>query len=140
MLPDKLFLEIVTPTQLVYSGDVTEVVLPGLQGYLGVLPGHAPLVTELAVGEITFTPRATQKRQRVFCAWGFAEVLPEQVSVLAQVAEKAEAIDLARAQSARDRAEQRLRAKDPDTDFMRAQLALQRALGRMQVSGRAGRE
>lgn len=136
MLPEKIFLEIVTPTQLVYNGEVTEVSLPGLDGYLGILPGHAPLISELAIGEISFTSFADRTKQHIFCAWGFAEVLPEQVSILAQIAERAADIDVDRAQSAKQRAEQRLQSKDPDTDFKRAQLALTRALARIEVAGK----
>ncbi|MBI1746282.1 MAG: F0F1 ATP synthase subunit epsilon [Acidobacteria bacterium] len=139
MLPEKFFLEIVTPSQLLYSGNVTEATVPGLAGYMGILPGHAPLISELTIGEISFVEQASRRKHHMFCAWGFCEVLPEQVSVLAQIAERAEDIDLSRAESAKARAEQRLNAKDPDTDFKRVQLALARALHRIQLAKKSNR-
>lgn len=136
MLPDRIFLEIVTPNKLIFSGYVEEVYLPGANGYLGILPGHAPLISELQIGEISYRPKGRQKMEYVACSWGVAEVLPEKVSVLAEVAEKATEIDVARAQQAKERAEKRLYSKDPDVDFRRAQLALQRALIRLQVAAK----
>ena len=135
-LPDKLKLEIVAPDCLLFSGNVDEVSVPGVRGYLGILPGHAPLLAELKIGEICY--RQGDRRNYLFCSWGFLEVLPDRVSVLAQIAERPEAIDVSRAHAARDRAEKRLKSKDPDIDFKRAQVALERALGRLQVAGRAG--
>ena len=135
-LPEKLKLEIVSPERLLYSDEVDEVTVPGVRGYLGILPGHAPLIAELKVGEISF--RQGEKRGHLFCSWGFVEVLPDRVSVLAEVAERPEDIDVSRAQAARDRAEKRLRSKDPHVDFDRARIALERSVARLQVAGRAG--
>lgn len=137
MLPDSLFLEIVAPGKLVFSGYVEEVSVPGLNGYLGILPGHAPLLAELRIGEISYRIKGEAAKRYVFCSWGFVEVLPDKVSVLAEVAEKPEEIDVGRAQSAKERAEQKLRSKDPYIDFNRANLALQRALIRLQVANKA---
>ncbi|HUK86937.1 MAG TPA: ATP synthase F1 subunit epsilon, partial [Terriglobales bacterium] len=97
-------------------------------------PGHAPLITELAVGEITY--RNVEITSHLAVAWGFAEVLPDRVTILAQTAEKAEEIDVARAQNARDRAQARLQGGDPETDFDRALVALERALVRLQVAAK----
>src|SRR5678815_3693837 len=99
-------LEIVTPEKMVVKESAEELQIPGKKGYLGILPGHAPLITELAVGEITY--RSGQKTGRVAVAWGFAEVLPDKVTILAETAEKAEEIDVARAEKSRQRAEERL--------------------------------
>ena len=108
--------------------------IPGKNGYLGVLPGHAPLITELAVGEITY--RRGGSTQRLAVAWGFAEVLPEKVTILAQTAERSEEVDAARAERARERAEARLKSGGSDTDYVRAQAALERAQARLDVAGK----
>ena len=127
-------LEIVTPDKLVVDDRAEEMQIPGKNGYLGVLPGHAPLITELAVGEINYRRGGTT--QRLSVAWGFAEVLPEKVTILAQTAERADEVDVARAQRARERAQTRLKSADPDTDFPRAQTALERAQARLEVAGK----
>ena len=137
-LPEKLRLEIVTPDRLLFSGDVDEASVPGVEGYLGILPGHAPLLSELKVGEVTY--RQGEKRTHLFCSWGFLEVLPDRVSVLAEVAERPEEIDVNRAQQAKERAEKRLKSKDRDIDYTRAQIALERALIRLQLAGKHGRQ
>lgn len=126
-------LEIVTPERLVVKAAVEELELPGESGHLGILPGHAPLITELSVGEITY--RAEGKLQRLAVAWGFAEVLPDKVTILAETAEKAEEIDVARAQAAKQKAEELVKKAGPDgnTD---AQAALERAQARLDVAGK----
>jgi F-type H+-transporting ATPase subunit epsilon len=129
---EAIHLEVVTPERRLMSEVVDEVVLPGSEGYLGVLPGHTPLLTSLGIGLIMY--RRGSVRRQLAIAWGFAEVLPDRVSVLAEIAERAEEIDRDRAQKARDRALGRLRGRAPDTDFKRAQVALQKALVRIQVS------
>ncbi len=133
MLPDAIFLEIVSPARLIFSGQVYEVTVPGLSGQLGILPGHAPLLSELQIGEISYKLKGEATGISVFCSWGFVEVLPDKVSVLAEVAEKPEEIDVKRAQTAKERAEQRLQSKDPYIDFNRANLALQRSIIRLQI-------
>jgi F-type H+-transporting ATPase subunit epsilon len=126
-------LEIVTPEkQLVKDVAAEEIQIPGLTGYLGILPGHAPLITELAVGTITY--RVSGATQTLAVAWGFAEVLPEKVTILAEAAERPEEIDTARAQKAKDRAEERLKSNDPEVDYDRAEDALQRAETRLKVA------
>lgn len=135
-LPEKIKLDVVTPDRLLFSGDVDEVSVPGVEGYLGILPGHAPLLSELKIGEIML--RQGEKRTYFFCSWGFLEVLPDRVTVLAEIAERPEDIDVSRAQQAKERAERRLRSKDQEVDFNRAQVALERALIRLQIAGKAG--
>ena len=131
-MPDTFQLEIVTPEKLVVNESVEEAQIPGLGGYLGILPGHAPLITELAVGVITY--RAQGVTRSLSVAWGFAEVLPDKVTMLAETAERPEEIDVARAQKAKERAEQLLKSNDPQLDYDRAQDALQRAETRLKVA------
>jgi len=133
-MADTFQLEIVTPDKLVVDDRAEEMQIPGKNGYLGVLPGHAPLITELAVGEIRYRRGTTT--QRLAVAWGFAEVLPEKVTILAQTAERAEDIDRTRAERARERAQARLKSGDAGTDFARAQTALERAEARLEVAGK----
>src|SRR6267154_3245355 len=111
-MPDTFQLEIVTPEKKVVDTAVTEAQIPGKDGYLGVLPGHAPLITELAVGEVTFRAAAGGEEQRLAVAWGFAEVLPDRVTILAETAERPSEIDVGRARKAKERAEQRLTSGD----------------------------
>ncbi len=125
-------LEIVTPERLVVKDVATEVQIPGKNGYLGILAGHAPLISELAVGEIIY--RAASGQHRLACAWGFAEVLPDKVTILAETAERDDQIDVARATEARDRAQKLLTSGDPDVDYDRALDAVQRAQVRLDVA------
>jgi F-type H+-transporting ATPase subunit epsilon len=134
-LPTKLTLEIVTPDRALVSVQVDEVVLPGSEGYFGVLPGHSPLLAALKVGELWY--RIGQEEYYLAVAFGFAEVLPDHVTVLARIAEKAEEIDVARAEAAKARAEQRVTNPRADMDFERARVALMKALIRLQVASRA---
>jgi F-type H+-transporting ATPase subunit epsilon len=132
MLPEAIELVIVTPTRQLVRTRIHEVTLPGANGYLGVLPGHAPLMTELGIGELTFQSAA--KPEPLSVIRGFAEVLPDRVTVLAETAELAAEIDVERAEAAKARAEKRLAAGAPDIDWDRAGVALQRALIRIQVA------
>ena len=134
-MADTFQLEIVTPEKAVVREAATEAQIPGKKGYLGILPGHAPLITELAVGEISYK-RPGGGEEHLAVAWGFAEVLPNKVIILAETAERAADIDVARAEEQRKRAEERLRSLDPDTDFERARVALERAIVRIQVATR----
>jgi F-type H+-transporting ATPase subunit epsilon len=134
-LPAKLTLEIVTPDRLIVREQVDEVQVPGSEGYFGVLPGHTPLLAMLKVGELWY--RIGQERHHAAIAGGFVEVLPEQVTVLAQVAERAQDIDVARAEASKKRAEERLARPQADFDFERARIALMKALIRLQVASRA---
>jgi F-type H+-transporting ATPase subunit epsilon len=125
-------LSIVTPERSLVNEQVDEIQIPGAEGYLGVLPGHAPLFTELKVGELSY--RKGNSWTSLAVAWGFAEVLPDQVRVLAETAERSGDIDIDRAMKAKDRAEQRLTKGGADIDYDRARIALQRALIRIQVA------
>jgi F-type H+-transporting ATPase subunit epsilon len=133
-LPTKLQLEIVTPDRSLVREDVNEVELPGSEGYFGVLPGHTPLLSTLKVGELWY--RVGTERRYLAVAGGFVEVLPDRVTVLADIGERAEDIDLARAEAAKRRAEERL-AKAIDIDIERARFALLKSLIRLQVAARA---
>ncbi len=132
-MADTFELEIVTPERLVIKDVAREVQVPGKNGYLGILPGHAPLISELAVGEIVYKD-GSNGVHRLACAWGFAEVLPEKVTILAETAERAEQIDVVRATEARDRAERLLASAEPDIDYDRALNAVQRAQVRLDVA------
>jgi F-type H+-transporting ATPase subunit epsilon len=134
-MADTFELEIVTPEKLVVKDEAEEAQIPGKNGYLGILPGHAPLITELSVGEITYRKGGATTHLSV--AWGFAEVLPDKLTILAEVAERAEDIDVNRAKRARDRAEEQLRSSNPDTDFETAKDALDRADTRLKVAEKA---
>ena len=131
-MAESFALKIVTPERLVVETTAEELQIPGKKGYLGILPGHAPLITELAVGEITY--RSGAKTESVAVAWGFAEVLPDKVTILAETAEKAGDIDLGRAQRSRQRAEERLTKGGSEIDYERCQIALQRAETRIHVA------
>ena len=133
-LPEHIHLEIATPEKQVFSGPVDEVTVPSTVGYLGILPGHAPLLGELGIGEISY--KIGDHREYLFCSWGFVEVLPERVIILAQRAENASEIDIKRAEQARQRAQSRLTSKDPNTDFVRGQLTALRAISRLDVARR----
>jgi F-type H+-transporting ATPase subunit epsilon len=131
-MADTFQLEIVTPTRLMVKEAAEEAQIPGSNGYLGILPGHAPLITELAVGVITY--KASGATHTLSVAWGFAEVLQDKVTILAETAERPQEIDVERAQKAKDRAEQRLKSNDPQVDYTRAEDALQRAETRLNVA------
>jgi F-type H+-transporting ATPase subunit epsilon len=132
-IPPHLTLEIVTPERPIAREQVDEVEIPGARGYFGVLPGHTPLLAALHVGRLWY--RKGQARTYLAVAFGFAEVLPDRVTILAQTAERAEDIDVPRAEAARDRALARL--PKPGTDLERAAAALAKATTRLQVAGRA---
>ena len=134
-LPTKLTLEIVTPERSLASEEVDEVQLPGAEGYFGVLPGHAPLLASLQVGELWY--RIGQEKHYLAVAFGFAEVLPERVTVLAQIAERPEDIDVPRAEAAKKRAEERIAKPQVEVDFERARIAMMKSLIRLQVAARA---
>lgn len=134
-MADGLTLEIATPTRLVVSEQVDEVVVPGVEGYFGVLAGHAPFLTTLGVGELTY--RKGRDEFHLAVAGGFCEVRNDKVIVLADTAERPEEIDRDRAERARQRAEQRLSGRSQEeVDYARAAAALARALTRLQVAGR----
>jgi F-type H+-transporting ATPase subunit epsilon len=132
---ERLTLELATPTRLVVTAEVDEVVAPGSLGYFGVLPGHAPLLATLGTGEVTY--RIGRDEHHVAVSGGFAEVRNDKVIILADSAETPADVDRVRAERARDRAETRLAGRSPDeVDYTRAAAALARALTRLQVAGR----
>ncbi len=135
-MADRITLEIATPMRLVVSETVDEVVAPGVEGYFGVLPGHAPFLTTLGIGEVSY--RTGRDTHYLALAGGFAEVRNDKVIVLADTAERPEEIDRGRAERARERAEQRLsgRGSEEAIDYARAAAALRRALTRLQTAGR----
>jgi F-type H+-transporting ATPase subunit epsilon len=137
-MADTLQLEIVTPDRLLVNEQVEEVQIPGKSGYLDALPQHAPLITELMPGELTYKHGGSVNRLAV--SWGFAEVLPDKVTILAQTAERPEEINVPRAQEAKRRAEEELQHPKPDTDYDAALAALQRADVRLQVAGEKGQK
>ena len=134
-MADTFELEIVTPDKMVLKDVAEQMQVPAKNGYIGVLPGHAPLITELAIGEISYTSHGETHYLAV--AWGFAEVLPNKVTILAESAERPEDIDMARAQEAKTRADERLRANGPELDYQRALDAVKRAEVRLQVAAHA---
>ena len=134
-MASQLTLSIVTPERELVRIQVDDVELPGSEGYFGVLPGHTPMLATLTVGRLTY--RSGTDTQVLAIAFGFAEVLPDAVTVLAQMAERAEDIDVARAEAARTRAEERLARTEADLDYDRARTALDKAVLRLQVASRA---
>ena len=139
-------LELATPTRQLVSAEADEVVAPGSEGYFGVLPGHAPFLTTLGSGEVSY--RHGREEGHLAVIGGFAEVQDDRVMILAETAERPEEIDRGRAERARQRAEQRLAGRNPqgrlpeaggEIDYARAVAALARALARLQVAGRAVR-
>jgi F-type H+-transporting ATPase subunit epsilon len=140
-LPTKLTLEIVTPDRALIREEVDEVVVPGSEGEFGVLPGHTPLLSSLKIGELWY--RQGQEKHYLAIAFGFVEVLPDRVTVLADVGERAQEIDVNRAERAKQRAEQLLaQAPAPhltavDLDIERARITLLKSLIRLQVASRA---
>lgn len=134
-LPDQIELEVVTPERLLFSGTVKEVTLPGIRGYLGILPGHAPLLSELQVGVISY--RQEDRTDYLFCSWGFVEVLPNRVSILAEAAEPPDRIDVEEARAEKERAERLLRSEDPETNYAEAMEIWRVAAAKLEVVERA---
>jgi F-type H+-transporting ATPase subunit epsilon len=134
-LPDHIQLQIVSADRSIVNERVDEVEVPGADGYFGVLPGHTPLLALMQVGTLWY--RRGQDYQYLSIAFGFAEVLPDRVTILAQIAERADEIDVARAEAAKKRAEERLANPVVDMDFERARVSLLKSLVRLQVASRA---
>jgi F-type H+-transporting ATPase subunit epsilon len=137
MLPESIELEVVTPERHVLQQTVKSVEMPGKEGYLGILPGHAPLITELGIGILTY--RSDSDTRYLTVIDGYAEVLPDRVIVLAEISERAEEIDVPRTKAALERAKAEVAKTDArDADWDRASLALQRALVRLQAASKTG--
>jgi F-type H+-transporting ATPase subunit epsilon len=137
MLPESIELEVVTPERHVLQKTVKAVEIPGKEGYLGILPGHAPLITELGIGVLMY--RSDSETRYLSIVDGYAEVLPDRVIVLAEVSEPAEEIDVTRTRAAADRAKAEMaKAGAKDAEWDSANLALQRALVRLQAASKSG--
>jgi F-type H+-transporting ATPase subunit epsilon len=133
-LPTKLLLEVVTPGGLLLREEVDEVIAPGEDGYFGVRPGHTPLLATLGLGEIRY--RLGGQWQTLTTFWGFCEVLPDRVNVLAEIGERPEDIDRARAAAARDQALARMKSIRDEAGYREAQVAYMRAVTRLAVAER----
>ncbi|HJR51729.1 MAG TPA: F0F1 ATP synthase subunit epsilon [Gemmatimonadales bacterium] len=133
-LPTRLTLEVVTPEGLLLREEVDEVIAPGSEGYFGVRPGHTPMLATLGVGEISY--RQGPSWQHLTCFWGFCEVLPDKVNVLAEIGERAEAIDVSRAEAALARAAERMKSIREEAGFEEAHQAYVRAVTRLAVGRR----
>ncbi|MGE5653315.1 MAG: F0F1 ATP synthase subunit epsilon [Bacillota bacterium] len=134
-MPDRsMHLEIITPARVVYEKDIKSLTAPGVEGSLGILPGHAPLVARLATGIIKVRESIDQEPLEMFVSGGFMEVEPHRVVVMADIAEKPDEIDAARALAAKERAEARLREQMEQADHARARASLQRAMYRLKVA------
>jgi len=131
---DKLKFEIVTAERVIYSDDVDIVVAPGIQGQMGILPSHAPLLTTLQPGELVV--RKDGEETAIFVSGGFLEIMQDRVTVLADTAERAEEIDIARAEEAKVRAEERVKEHVPEMDLARVEAALRRSLMRLKIAER----
>jgi len=135
MLPDKIELEVVTPQRFVLQQDVKSLEIPGKDGYLGILPGHAPLITELGIGVLTY--RTNGEPHRLTVMQGYAEVLPGRVIVLAEISERAEEIDVEESRQELKLAQTELsHASSPEVNWQQAQVMLERATIRLQVAGK----
>ena len=134
-LPTHLQLHIVSAERSLVNETVDEVEIPGSEGYFGVLPGHTPMLALLGAGELWY--RQGTEKHYLAMAFGFAEVQPEQLTILAQIAERADEIDLARAEAAKKRAEERLTKQTVDMDAERARISLLKSLIRIQVATKA---
>ena len=134
MFPETIELTVVTPERQLLRETVVEVTIPGVDGAFGILPGHAPMMTELGNGELSYHTATSPHPILLSILRGFAEVLPDRVTLLAETAERAEEIDVARAEAAKARAEKRLASSDPNIDWDRAIVALERAVIRIQVA------
>lgn len=130
-------LDVVTAERVVFSEEVDVVIAPGIEGQLGILPHHTPLMTTLEVGELVI--RRGGEEISLVISGGFLEVRPDRVIVLADAAERDEEIDLARAEEAKRRAEEKLASHVPDVDLAQAEAALRRSLARLKVGERRRR-
>lgn len=132
-LPEKLDLEIVAPTRQVFAGAVQEVTVPGREGYLGILPGHAPLLSELKPGLVSFVEDGV--RTVLYSGWGFVEVLPDRVSVLVEEAEFPDEVDVEAAMAARSEAEAAFHSHSSELDYAEVMERWEAAVARLQVAG-----
>lgn len=137
-MAETILLEIVTPDRLVLSEEVDEVTAPGVEGEFGVLPGHTPFLTTLKVGELTY--RKGKEIHHMAVSWGYAEITPKKVTILAEAAEIAAEIDIERAKAAMEKAEKELKKlSKEDKDYLIEAARLEKSLIRVQVAERAGK-
>lgn len=136
-MADKILLEVVTPEKLLLSQDVDMVIAPGTEGEFGVLPGHTHFLSTLRIGELRYQINDVWHYMSIL--WGFAEVTPTRVTVMAEIAEKAEDIDVNRAQAAVEKAEQRLRAGGLPSEVKEAEISLEKARLRKKIADRGRR-
>ena len=132
MAENAINFEVVTPEKVIFSGNIDSLIVPAALGYLGVLSNHAPLVTALEIGVVTY--RQDGKPKKMAISGGFLEVVNNKAVVLAQTAETEDKIDVSRAQSAKERAEKRLSERNADLDVLRAEMALKRAVSRIKAA------
>ena len=137
MLPEKFNLEIVTPEELLFTGEVNAVIVPGVEGYLGVLPGHAPLLTELQTGIIIHY--RDSEEIRIFCSGGFLEVLEDQVSILVDEATLADHIDIEEAKNIREKSEKALSSLKQEVDYIETMQIWRKALAQLEAAEKTGR-
>ena len=133
-LPKHLTLEVVTPEGLLLREEVDDVMAPGAEGYFGVRPGHTPFFSTLGLGEISYSRNG--QRRRLTCFWGFCEVLPDRINVIAELGERAEDIDSARAEAAVRQAQERMRVIKDEAGYAEAHAAYTRAVTRLAVARR----
>jgi F-type H+-transporting ATPase subunit epsilon len=131
-LPTRITLEVVTPEGLLLREEVDEVIAPGSEGFFGVLPGHTPFFSLLGLGELSYRQGAVW--HRLTCFWGFCEVLPDRVNVLAEMGERAADIDITRAERARDLAAERMKTIKEEAGYAEAHTAYVRAVTRLAVA------
>ena len=137
MLPETIELQVVTPQRHVLQETVLAIEIPGKEGYLGVLPGHAPLITELGIGILAYRTAAATRYLTI--VEGYAEILPDRVIVLAEISEKAEEIDVNRSRAAQERAQAQLqRVAVGSPEWQEERLAVERAIIRMGAAAKAG--
>ncbi len=133
-LPEKIRLEIVTPERVIVSADVDMVTAPGVLGEFGVLPGHTPMLTTLGIGRVAY--RREGETRELAVSWGYAEVGPEKVTILAEMAEQVEEIDVDRAEAARKRALEQMARRDEPVDLGNAMEAFEKATLRLRIAGK----
>jgi len=133
-MADTFTLEVITPERLVLQAEISSLVVPGIEGYLGIYAEHAPIITELIPGVVNYTQKGEKKKLAV--SGGYLEVFRDKATILADAAELPEEIDIDRAKRAKERAERRLRQHEPGINVMRAELAIKRALARLKTAGK----
>ncbi|MEE8109529.1 MAG: F0F1 ATP synthase subunit epsilon [bacterium] len=133
-MPEKIRLEIVTPERVIVSADVDMVTAPGALGEFGVLPGHTPMLTTLGIGRVAY--RREGETRELAVSWGYAEVGPEKVTILAETAEQVDEIDVDRAEAAKKEALEQMARRDEPVDLGNAMEAFEKATLRLRIAGK----